>query len=362
MTHAMRIVLVCGTLAAGFAWAQPEPVAATGGQPPAAPAVAWSSPDLEAVATMLSGTWKTAQQVAETGGAGTTDVVMTIAPVVVEGVSDALYVEAARADALFEPYRQAIFQLYAYKGGVRLRTYEFRNSPGIRNAIVGFAYAPELMPRIGRDELIATLDLDITKSGDGYKGRTPYPYPTGVGGAVEMTSEIELTPQKLASIDRGVGADGSTVWGSKPGERYEFVRAESGATVTRTPEGVTIITLKRGEGEAPTEGDLITVHYTGYLDNGVSFDSSRGRDQAFTFRWPGQLIPGWNSGVAGMQKGERRRVIIPGSQGYGAQGVPGRIPSDARLTFDLECLAIQEAAPVAPAAEGAGQETDAHGH
>lgn len=306
-------------------------------------APAWSSSETRAVGEMLAGVWKS-EAVAQADGQGSIGIVMAITPINVDGVPDALYVEAAREDALWQPYRQAIFQVYAYKGGLRLRTYEIRNNPGIKNAIVGFAYAPDLMPPLKRDELIATLDLDLKKQGQGFVGQTPYPYPTGAGGAVEMISRIELSSTALASVDQGIAADGSVVWGSGEGEKYQFSKIESPVSVTRTPEGVVIITLAKGEGDPLADGQLATAHYTGYLDDGYSFDSSRKRAQPMTFRWPGQMIPGWNLGVAGLTKGERRRVIIPSDLGYGPNGNPqARIPGNARLTFDIECVLLQDA-------------------
>lgn len=303
----------------------------------------WTSPETQACGQMLSGVWQSAP-VVQANGADSVQVVMAIAPVSVDGVHDALYVEAARADALWEPYRQAIFQVYAYRGGLRLRTYEFRNNPGVRNAIAGLAYVPELMPKVTRDDLIATLDLDVAKDQNGYVGRTPYPYPTGTGGAVEMTSQIQVTPDKLVSADTGVAADGSVAWGSKPGDRYEFSKVESPVKVTRLPEGVVILTFASGEGEPIKDGQLATVHYTGYINDGFSFDSSRKRAQPMTFRWPGQMIAGWNLGMTGLQKGERRRIIIPEELGYGERGNPqARIGPNQRLTFDLECVLLQDA-------------------
>ena len=343
-------------LIAGGAAAQ-NAVEASAAPPATAPGAwspNWSSPEIESVAKMLAGTWMTSAQVAQSDGSGTTNIVMTIVPAPVDGVPDALYVEAAREDALFEPYRQAVFAIYGYKGGIRLRTYEFRNSPGFKGAIVGFANAPDLMRPIPSSELIATLDLDLAKSGDGYEGKTPYPYPTGVGGAVEMTSEITLTPTSLVSVDRGIAADGSVAWGSAPGDRYEFKKVESPAKVTRTPEGVVWITLKAGEGEELQSGQLATVQYTGYLDDGRIFDSSRPRPQPLTFRWPGQMVQGWNIGMTGLKAGERRRIVIPGELGYGPQGRAGVIPPDARLTFDVECLVIRgaEGQNIAPETPG----------
>lgn len=341
-----NVILLAASIAmlglASGASAQPaEPVVAdveTGARVPT-----WTTPESQALGQMLTGVWQSAP-VAQADGADTVQVVMAIAHVSVEGVPDALYVEAARADALWEPYRQAIFQVYAYKGGLRLRTYEFRNTPGVRNAIAGLAYVPELVPRIARDDLIATLDIDMTRSQNGFSGKTPYPYPTGTAGAVEMTSHIEISSDTLVSSDTGVAADGSVAWGSKPGDRYVFSKIEPTVKVTRTPEGVTILVFAEGEGEPIKDGQLATVHYTGYIDDGYSFDSSRKRAQPMTFRWPGQMIPGWNLGMTGLKKGERRRIIVPGELGYGERGNPqARIGPNQRLTFDIECVLLQEA-------------------
>jgi hypothetical protein len=307
----------------------------------------WTSPAIERAATMLSGVWKTSSQVAQSDGAGSTNIVMSIAPCPVGGLSDTLYVEAAREDALFEPYRQAIFQVYAYKSGLRLRTYEFRNTPGLKAALVGLSYAPDLIGPVAAGDLIATLDLDLTSTGDGFTGKTPYPYPTGAGGAVEMTSEITLNGSKLVSADRGIGANGSVVWGSQPGDTYEFAKSEAAVRVERTPEGVAWIVLKEGEGEAIQTGHLAVLHYTGFLDDGRSFDGSRMRPQPMTVRWPGQMIAGWNLGLAGIKVGERRRLVIPSVHAYGAQGRAGVIPPNARLTFEIECVGIR--APESPA-------------
>lgn len=343
------------------AWAQPAD-GETGAAPAAAAWVpSWTTPEIERAATMLVGVWKTASQVAQSDGSGTTNIVMSVAPVRVEGLSDALYVEAAREDALFEPYRQAIFQVYAYKSGLRLRTYEFRNTPGLKAALVGLSYAPDLIGPIRAGDLIATLDLDLAASGDGYTGKTPYPYPTGAGGAVEMTSEITLSGSKLVSADRGIGADGSVVWGSQPGDTYTFAKSTSAVRVERTPEGVAWIVLKEGEGDAIQPDQLAIVHYTGFLDDGRAFDGSRTRPQPMTVRWPGQMIAGWNAGMAGLKVGERRRLVIPSEQAYGGQGRAGVIPPNARLTFEIECVGIRSPeTPAVSAPETPGNAPSGH--
>ena len=98
-----------------------------------------------------------------------------------------------------------------------------------------------------------------------------------------------------------------------------------------------------GEGELAVVGKNVTVHYTGWLYNdgeqGAKFDSSKDRNDPFVFRLgAGQVIQGWDEGVAGMKVGGARTLIIPASLGYGARGAGGVIPPNATLKFDVELL------------------------
>jgi FKBP-type peptidyl-prolyl cis-trans isomerase len=96
-----------------------------------------------------------------------------------------------------------------------------------------------------------------------------------------------------------------------------------------------------GTGESPRSGQKVTVHYTGTLTNGTKFDSSRDRGTPFSFTiGRGQVIAGWDEGVATMCVGGKRKLTIPSNLAYGARGVPGVIPSGATLVFDVELLEI----------------------
>jgi len=99
--------------------------------------------------------------------------------------------------------------------------------------------------------------------------------------------------------------------------------------------------LTTGNGAAPKNGDTVTVHYTGWLTDGTKFDSSVDRDDPFAFvLGTGQVIAGWDEGVATMKVGDKARLTVPPEKAYGADGYPGAIPPNATLIFEVELLAI----------------------
>ena len=97
-----------------------------------------------------------------------------------------------------------------------------------------------------------------------------------------------------------------------------------------------------GEGETASRGQVVTVHYTGWLTNGTKFDSSKDRRDPFVFALgAGMVIKGWDEGVQGMKIGGKRTLIIPAALGYGARGAGGVIPPNATLKFDVELLKVR---------------------
>jgi len=127
--------------------------------------------------------------------------------------------------------------------------------------------------------------------------------------------------------------------------------AQGGKPSPRTLPGtqLQVTDLQTGSGAEATPGRQVTVHYTGWLHDpaapegkGRKFDSSRDRNQPFGFGLgAGQVIQGWDRGVAGMKVGGRRTLLIPPELGYGARGAGGVIPPNATLLFDVELLSVR---------------------
>ena len=108
-----------------------------------------------------------------------------------------------------------------------------------------------------------------------------------------------------------------------------------------TSSGLQYIDLKVGTGATAQAGQTVTVHYTGWLENGKKFDSSVDRGQPFSFPLgAGRVIQGWDEGVQGMKVGGKRKLIIPSNLGYGARGAGGAIPPNATLIFEVELLGV----------------------
>ncbi|HCY85229.1 MAG TPA: peptidylprolyl isomerase [Desulfobacteraceae bacterium] len=106
-----------------------------------------------------------------------------------------------------------------------------------------------------------------------------------------------------------------------------------------TDSGVMFVLQQKGSGPAVTKGAKVSVHYTGMLTDGTKFDSSRDRGRPIRFTLgAGEVIPGWDLGIAGMKKGEQRKLLIPYYLAYGEKGYPGVIPPKATLIFDVELV------------------------
>jgi len=115
--------------------------------------------------------------------------------------------------------------------------------------------------------------------------------------------------------------------------------SEKGITTTT---GLQYIDQAVGAGAEAKPGMNVSVHYTGWLTNGTKFDSSKDRGQPFEFSLgKGQVIRGWDEGVAGMKIGGKRKLTIPSDLGYGARGAGNVIPPNATLVFEVELLGLK---------------------
>jgi peptidylprolyl isomerase len=145
----------------------------------------------------------------------------------------------------------------------------------------------------------------------------------------------------VAGCERAPEADSA-----KPAAKADAGAAATAApkpegNVTETASGMKYTDEKVGTGASPQPGQVAVVHYTGWLENGTKFDSSRDRGQPFRFAiGRGQVIKGWDEGVATMKVGGVRKLTIPPALGYGAAGAGGVIPPNSTLIFEVELLDV----------------------
>jgi len=150
--------------------------------------------------------------------------------------------------------------------------------------------------------------------------------------AIEILSEQSLNENSLLVADATLPNVSPTNDGSKMTENTEKTEK-----IVTTDSGLKYVELKEGDGATPKTGQTVVVHYTGTLEDGTKFDSSRDRNSPFQFRiGVGQVIKGWDEGVGTMKVGDRRQLIIPPDLGYGARGAGGVIPPNATLIFDVD--------------------------
>jgi peptidylprolyl isomerase len=109
-----------------------------------------------------------------------------------------------------------------------------------------------------------------------------------------------------------------------------------------TPSGLTYLITKKGMGRQPIKNETVVLHYTGTLTNGVKFDSSRDRNEPFAFKLGvGQVIKGWDEGVAKLRVGDQAILVIPSNLAYGSKGAGDVIPPDSTLIFIVEVVDVK---------------------
>jgi FKBP-type peptidyl-prolyl cis-trans isomerase len=168
---------------------------------------------------------------------------------------------------------------------------------------------------------------------------------TGVAGLLVASVACSAAKSAPPRGNDGAATNGSTGSGNTPSD----ASANSGDSGVSNITTLQITDVKAGTGADTASGRPVSVHYTGWLysetapdHHGTKFDSSRDRNEPFEFTLgAGQVIRGWDQGVAGMKVGGQRTLIIPPDLGYGARGAGGVIPPNATLVFDVELLGVR---------------------
>lgn len=150
-----------------------------------------------------------------------------------------------------------------------------------------------------------------------------------------------MKPQSLACLALAAllagGCSPSGDGGAVPPSPPQLAAGDAATTAS----GLIVQEITVGDGALAEAGRRVSVHYSGWLSDGTPFDSSLERGQPFEFRLgAGQVIAGWDEGVAGMRVGGKRKLTIPPQLGYGARGAGGVIPPNAVLVFEVELLAV----------------------
>ena len=163
-------------------------------------------------------------------------------------------------------------------------------------------------------------------------------------GACCLASRVLRPSSMMLGGLIGAGSIRGLATTSSPGG-HSSAACDAASAFATTSSGLQYRDEVVGRGECPVQGSYVKVHYTGTLQDGTQFDSSRGRGPLEFQVGIGQVIRGWDEGIMGMKVGGKRQLIIPAALGYGARGAGGAIPPNAVLLFDCELVAMSDAPP-----------------
>jgi peptidylprolyl isomerase len=192
--------------------------------------------------------------------------------------------------------------------------------------------------------VVVLIAIGVSRGGK-HVSSTNIPKPVSTASAGNVANQVAASANSAGAKGAVPASTGNAQSTAKTSNTPAPVSAGGAQkTASRNIQGMAVQDIKEGTGTTAANGDQVTVNYVGTLADGTTFDSSIARNQPFTFTLgAGQVIKGWDLGVAGMKVGGERKLVIPPSLGYGSQGAPGgSIPPNATLNFTVDLLGVTQ--------------------